>query len=140
MAGASQKAMSEMSSGAVIALAVIVFLNTFFIVGIALAAFMLYRKLTDLTELAHPVIDRVNETLGKVEGVTAQVSERVNVVLDQTGRLVEDVSRKVETTTSIAEETIAQPLISAASVMAGLSRGWDTYKAQMAKEKGDAHQ
>jgi hypothetical protein len=72
--------------------------------------------------------------------MTVQVSERVNLILDQTGRLVEDVSRKVETTTSIAEETIAQPLISAASVMAGLSRGWDTYKAQTTKEKGDSHQ
>jgi uncharacterized membrane protein len=129
-----------MSSGAVLALAVIVFLNTFFIAGIAVAFFMLHRKLTQLTEIAHPVVDKANETLGKVESITAQVSERVNLILDQTGRLAEDVSRKVETTTSMAEETIAQPLISAASVMAGLSRGWDTYKAQMGKEKGDAHE
>ena len=73
--------------------------------------------------------------LTDMDGTGVQVSERVNVILDQTGRLVEDVSRKVETTTSMAEETIAQPLISAASVMAGVSRGWDTYKAEMAKEK-----
>jgi predicted PurR-regulated permease PerM len=129
-----------MSSGAVLALAVIVFLNTLFIAGIAVAFFMLYRKLAQLTEMAHPVVDKANETLGKVESITAQVSERVNLILDQTGRLVEDVSRKVETTTSMAEETIAQPLISAASVMAGLSRGWDTYKSQMGKEKGDSDQ
>jgi len=47
------------------------------------------------------------------------------------------VTQKVETTTSIAEETIAQPLIGAASVMAGLSRGWDAYRAQSAQEKGN---
>jgi uncharacterized protein YoxC len=127
-----------MSDGAIWALAAVVFLNSLFIVGIAVALLMLNQKLTQLTELAHPVIDRATETLGKVETVTAQMSERVNGMLDQTGRLVEDVSRKVETTTSMAEETIAQPLISAASVMAGLSRGWDTYKAQAGKEKGDA--
>jgi len=129
-----------MSSGAVWALAVVVLINTLFIVGIAAALFVLNRKLEQLTEMAHPLIDKVNGTLAKVEGMTAQVSERVNAILDQTGHLVEDVTEKVETTTSIAEETIAQPLIGAASVMAGLSRGWDTYKAQSAREKGDGNQ
>jgi len=129
-----------MSDGAVWALAVVVLINTLFIVGIAVALFILNGKLEQLTERVHPLIDKANGTLARVEAMTAQVSERVNVVLDQTGRLVEDVTQKVETTTSIAEETIAQPLIGAASVMAGLSRGWDTYKAQLAKEKGDSHQ
>jgi uncharacterized protein YoxC len=126
-----------MSDGAVWALFVIVLINTVFIAGIAAALLLLNQKLAQLTDRAHPLIDKANEVLGKAETMTAQASERVNIVLDQTGRLIDDVSRKVETTTSIAEETIAQPLISAASVMAGLSRGWDTYKAQMAKEKGD---
>lgn len=129
-----------MSSGAVWALAVVVLINTLFIIGIAVALFILNRKLEQLTEMAHPLIDKANGTLAKVEGMTAQVSERVNAILDQTGHLMEDVTEKVETTTSIAEETIAQPLIGAASVMAGLSRGWDTYKAQLAKEKGDGNQ
>jgi hypothetical protein len=129
-----------MSNGAVWALAVIVLLNTLFIAGIAVALFYLNAKLERLTELAHPLADRANETLAKVETITAQVSERANRILDQTEHLVEDVTQKVETTTSIAEETIAQPLIGAASVMAGLSRGWDAYKAEVAKEKGDSHQ
>jgi hypothetical protein len=129
-----------MNDGAVWALALIVLFNTVFIAGIALALFFLNAKLQRLTDMAHPLVDRVNATLGKIETMTAQVSERVNGVLDQTGHLVEDVTRKVETTTSIAEETIAQPLISAASVMAGLSRGWDTYKGQQAREKGEAQQ
>jgi hypothetical protein len=127
-----------MSNGAIWALAVIVLVNTLFIAGIAVALFVLNSKLERLTEMAHPLVDRANETLGKVESMTAQMSERVNVILDQTGHLVEDVSRKVETTTSMAEETIAQPLIGAASVMAGLSRGWDTYKSGLIKEKGDS--
>jgi len=129
-----------MGNGAVWALAIIVCINTLFIIGIAAALFLLNRKLEQLTEMAHPLIDKTNGTLAKVEAMTAQVSERVNTILDQTGHLVEDVTQKVETTTSMAEETIAQPLIGAASVMAGLSRGWDTYKAQLAKEKGDSHQ
>lgn len=129
-----------MSSGAEWALAVIVLINTVFIAGIAIALFALNQKLGQLTEIARPVVDKANETLGKVGAVTAQASERINMVLDRTGQLVEDVTRKVETTTSIAEETIAQPLIGAASVMAGLSRGWEAYKAESAREKGDAQQ
>jgi methyl-accepting chemotaxis protein len=129
-----------MNDGAIWALAVIVLINTLFILGIAAALFILNRKLEQLTEMTHPLIDKANGTLTKVEAMTAQLSERVNAFLDQTGHLVEDVTQKVETTTSIAEETIAQPLIGAASVMAGLSRGWDTYRAQLAKEKGDSDQ
>src|SRR4051794_16368344 len=128
-----------MSDGAIWALAVIVLINTLFIGGIAAALFLLNGKLEKLTETIHPLIEKANGTLARVEGMTAQVSERVNTILDQTGHLVDDVTEKVETTTSMAEETIAQPLIGAASMMAGLSRGWDTYKAQLAKEKGDSH-
>jgi predicted PurR-regulated permease PerM len=128
-----------MDAGAIWALAVIVLINTLFIAGIAAALFILNGKLEKLTEAMHPLIEKANGTLARVEGMTAQVSERVNTILDQTGHLVQDVTQKVETTTSIAEETIAQPLIGAASMMAGLSRGWDTYRAQLAKEKGDSH-
>jgi len=126
-----------MSQGAMWALAVIVLINTLFIAGIAIALFVLNKKLEQLTEMAHPLAERANATLQKVETLTAQLGERVNTILDQTGHVVENVTHKVETTTSMAEETIAQPLIGAASVMAGISRGWDTYKAQTAKEKGD---
>jgi len=129
-----------MSQGAVWALAVIVLINSVFIAGIAVALFVLNQKLEQLTELAHPLIDKANAVLEKVETMTAQAGEKVNVVLDQTGQLVENVTQKVETTTSIAEETIAQPLIEAASLMAGLSRGWDAYKAQRAEEKGDSNE
>jgi len=126
-----------MNSSAVWALAFVVLLNTIFIAGMAVALFVLNAKLSQMAEMAHPLIEKANETLGRLEAMTAQVSERINVILDQTGDLVEDVTQKVETTTSIAEETIAQPLIGAASVMAGLSRGWDAYRAQSAQEKGN---
>jgi hypothetical protein len=129
-----------MSQGAVWALAVIVLINTVFIAGIAIVLFVLNKKLEQLTEMAHPLAERASATLQKVETLTAQLGERVNTILDQTGQVVENVTQKVETTTSMAEETIAQPLIGAASVMAGISRGWDAYKAQTAKEKGDTRE
>jgi methyl-accepting chemotaxis protein len=126
-----------MNQGAIWALVVVLLINTAFIAGIAAFLFLLHRKIDQVSETVHPLVDRVNETLVKVETVTAQVSEQVNGILDRTGHLVEDVTQKVETTTSIAEETIAQPLIGAASLMAGLSRGWDVYRSESAREKGD---
>jgi len=100
----------------------------------------LNRRLGDMAESIHPLIERANGSLAKVETMTAQLGEKVNIILDRTGQLVEDVSQKVETTTSIAEETIAQPLIGAASVMAGLSRGWDVYRTESSRERGDDNQ
>ena len=60
---------------------------------------------------------------------------RAVVVGDRAGTVVENVAEKVDTTTAIAEETISQPLIGAASLLAGLSRGLNSYK--QAGEKGD---
>ena len=129
-----------MSQVATVALVGIVLINTLFIAGIAFALFKLNQMLTQMTEIAHPLVERVNEALQKVDTLSAQVGERVNVILDQTGRMVETVTDKVETTTSIAEEAIAQPLIGAASVMAGVSRGWETFRAENAREKGDSRE
>ena len=60
-----------MSGNAVWTLAVIVFLNSLFVAGIAVALFMLHRKLTQLTEMAQPLATKVNDTLGKMETMTA---------------------------------------------------------------------
>jgi uncharacterized protein YoxC len=97
---------------------------------------VLNQKLGALSEQAHPLVQKVNGSLEKVEAMTAQVGERVNAIMDQTEHVVEHVSRKVETATSIAEEAITQPLIGAASVMAGLSSGWEAYRTQSGNEKG----
>lgn len=119
-------------------LAAIVLINTLFIAGIAGLLFVLNRKLNELAGKVEPLVARATETLGRVERITGEVQTRTEAVLQQTATLVEKVSRKVDTTTAIAEETISQPLIGAASVMAGISRGLQTYREQV-EEKGDSH-
>lgn len=119
------------------ALCFIVFLNTVFIAGIALFLWQLNRKLDELSEKADPMIARATETLGRVEAITADLQKRTAQVLEQTSTLVDSVAKKVDTTTSIAEETISQPLIGAASLVAGISRGVQTYR-QQTEEKGDS--
>jgi len=127
-----------MSNWGLIALFVIVLVNTAFIAGIAVALFILNQKLGQVMTQVEPIARKTAETLARVEAVTGDLQRRTETILEQTATLVEQVSRKVDTTTAIAEETISQPLIGAASVMAGIHRGLQTYREQ-ADEKGDNH-
>jgi uncharacterized protein YoxC len=117
-------------------LSFIVLVNTGFIAGIFVALMMVSRKLAELTVQVEPVVRRADETLARVELLTGDLQQRTETILERTAALVERVSQKVDTTTAIAEETISQPLIGAASVMAGISRGLETFREQ-AGEKGD---
>src|SRR5437016_3096405 len=56
-----------MNQGAVWALAVVVLINTAFITGIAVALLLLNRKLGEMTESVHPLIERANSSLSRVE-------------------------------------------------------------------------
>jgi uncharacterized protein YoxC len=111
-----------------------------FIAGIAVALFILNQKLTQLTDSVHPLIEKANTALQNLETLSAQVGERVNVILDQTGHMVETVTEKVETTTSIAEEAIAQPRLTPAITLAAPISGWETFRAERAQEKGDSRE
>jgi predicted PurR-regulated permease PerM len=124
-----------MSSGALWAIVVIVFVNSLFIAGIAVALWQIHAKLNELVQQARPLVGQAEAILGRAEETFGKVDQQVTSVLDSTEHLVRDVSRKVETTTSIAEETISQPLIGAASLMAGIHRGLSAYREMT--EKGD---
>jgi len=125
-----------MSDGALWAMVFIVFVNTLFIGGIAIALWLVHSRLNQFMGQAQPLFRRAEELADKVEALTGKVDQRVTRVLDTADHLVRDVSQKVETTTAIAEETISQPLIGAASLMAGISRGLSAYKEMTEKGEG----
>ncbi|HEU4754053.1 MAG TPA: hypothetical protein VFU47_13165 [Armatimonadota bacterium] len=131
----------QISDWSIAVLAGVVLLNTVFIAGIAVALFLLHRKLNEGLERAAPLLDRASETLARVEDTTVQVQQRVDQVLEKTTRLVDQVSERVDTTTAIAEEAVTEPLIGAASLMAGIHRGLRTYTERSsgpgAGEQGD---
>lgn len=125
-----------MSSGALWAIVIIVFVNSLFVGGIAVALWIIHSRLSQLLQQAQPLIGRAEQILAKAEALTVKTDQRVTGVLDSADHLVRDVSQKVETTTSIAEETISQPLIGAASLMAGINRGLSVYKEMTEKGNG----
>jgi len=128
-----------MSAAAQWAIVFVVFVNSLFVGGIAIALWMLHARLSQLMQQAQPLLGRAEEALGKVEEMAGKVEQRVSGVLDTADRVVRDVSQKLETTTSIAEETISQPLNGAASLMAGITRGLSAYREMTEKGDGKNH-
>lgn len=128
----------DVTSWGVWALVGILAVNTLFILGMALALFMIWRKTDEALKKAEPLLQQAAATLGKVEETTIQVQHKVEMVLDKTTTLVDQVAERVDTTTAIAEEAVTQPLIGAACLVAGLNRGLRTY-SERASEKGNGH-
>jgi len=118
------------------ALLIIILVNTFFVAALAAGLWVLNRKLHALAQKVDPLIDQAGEILGRAEQLSEELQRRTEQILAQTETLVTNVSEKVDTTTAIAEETISQPLIGAASLVAGISRGLEAYR-QQSVEKGD---
>jgi len=126
------------SNWSLIALACVVVINTIFIGGLAVMLFLINKKLDEAVEKSTPLLQKATETLSKVEDTTAQLQQRVDRVLDRTAVLVETVSERVDTTTAMAEEAVTEPLIGAASLMAGIERGLRVY-SERSHEKGDGN-
>jgi len=124
-----------MSAGAHWAIVVVILINTLFLAGIAIALWLLNSKLNEAMAKVQPLLDSTAKALQNVEQLTVHVSDRVHRVLDRTSEVVEDVSRSVENTTSRAEATLSQPLIGAASLLAGINQGLSAF--QTGTEKGE---
>ena len=128
--------MGTISTLSIVGLIVILVINTLFIGGLFVALWMINKKADEALKKAEPLLEKATETLGKVEEMTAQLQERMDRVLEKTTELVDHVSERVDTTTAIAEEAVTEPLIGAASLMAGINRGLRAY-SERANEKGD---
>lgn len=126
----------QISGWTIIALAVVVLLNTVFIGGICVALILINKRVEEALAKAQPILDRATETLGRVEETTVQLQHKVDQVLDKATELVDQVSERVDTTTAIAEEAVTEPLIGAASLMAGINRGLRVY-TERSHDKGD---
>jgi Na+-transporting NADH:ubiquinone oxidoreductase subunit NqrC len=118
------------------ALFFIVLINTVFIAGMAYFLYMINQKANEALDKAGPLLQKATETLEQVEKTTTQLHGRVEQVLDRTTVLVDQVSERVDTTTAIAEEAVTEPLIGAASVVAGINRGLRVYSERTSR-KGD---
>ncbi|MBI3910964.1 MAG: hypothetical protein HY320_08530 [Armatimonadetes bacterium] len=116
-------------------LVAILAINSVFVAVIAVAFWLINQRLAQIERRLPPLIERTTAILAQAERLTEQIHQRTERILDTTTRVVDTVSQRVDTTTALAEEAISQPLIGAASVMAGVSRAVRTYREHA--EKGD---
>lgn len=93
-------------------------LAVFLAVFIGLVLFQLFNLLRLINREIKPTLSRVQTLI-----------EEVNTELERTGEIVKQaqaVSRKVDTTTKIAQEIISSPLIRLAALGAGLRKALST--------------
>lgn len=128
--------MDTISHWTVFALVGVVLVNTLFVAGLAIALFLIHKKMEEALAQATPLVQKATQTLEKVEETTVQLQQQVDRVLDKTTELVDKVTERVDTTTAIAEEAVTEPLIGAASLFAGINRGLRTY-TERSNAKGD---
>jgi len=95
-------------------------------VGLVAAAIVIRKSLARLTEVANPAIKRAEATLSKVEEIAGTVEETM-----------EDVSRKVKSTTSVIEDAVKPPLIGISSMLAGVSKGLQVW-SETSKRGGNS--
>lgn len=126
----------EISNWSIGALMGIVALNTLFVAGLAVALFLIHRKLEEALTKSEPLLQKAAETLSRVDDTTQQLQVKVDHALAKTTELVDKVSERVDTTTAIAEEAVTEPLIGAVSIMAGIQKSLQTYRAQT-NDKGE---
>lgn len=117
-------------------LAAVVLVNTLFIAGLAVALFQLQRRLGEAVDRSGPVLDKATAVLTRAEETAAHVQSRLDQVLERTTRLVDAVSDRVDRTTAVAEEAVTEPLVGAASLMAGINRGLQVY-SERSHERGE---
>jgi uncharacterized protein YoxC len=106
-------------------------------VGLTAAVVIIRKSINKLIEQANPAIKRVETTLTAVGDIAESVRARTDEIGHTVEDTLEDVSRKVRSTTSVLEESVRPPLVSMASVLAGLSKGLEVWSER--KKGGNSH-
>jgi uncharacterized protein YoxC len=106
-------------------------------VGLTAAVIIIRKSVNKAIEAANPAIKRAEATLARVEGIAESVRARTDEIGQTVENTVEDVSRKVISTTSVIEDSVRPPLVSVASVLAGLSKGLQVWSDS--KRGGNSH-
>ncbi len=76
---------------------------------------------------AQPVINKTTDVLDTVQRVTMNVGEKADAIMVKGEALADNLAQRVEETAGVVEKTVTSPLIGFSSVLAGVSRGFNTF-------------
>lgn len=132
--------MSQTVSLAIIAICMLVI--TVAILGTAIAllivALAAKKSINKLTSRAQPLISQATETVKTANSIANTVKARTEGIIGKAEDTVDDVSRRIKTTTNIIQESISPPMINIASLVTGVSRGLEVL-GQSRRRGGNGH-
>ena len=104
-------------------------------VGLFAVAMLVRKYVRRLVTAADPAIKQAEATIKTVGEIAETVRTRTDEIAGVVEDTVDDVSRKVKSTTTLVEESVKPPLVSVASVLAGVSKGLHVW-SELSKRKG----
>ena len=126
--------MMEFSTAAQVALyiflffvAIVSFTFIALLAGIVLGLKKLNQTLDRALDKAQPVINKTTDVLDTVQRVTMNLGEKADAIMVKGEALTDNIAHRVEETAVIVEKTVTSPLIGFSSVLAGVSRGFQTF-------------
>jgi hypothetical protein len=119
-----------------ISVSIIALVMTF---GLVAAVITMKKLVNKLIAVADPAMKRAEATINTVGGIAETVRFRTDEITHTVEETVEDVSRKVRSTTTVIEDAVTPPLINVASVLAGVSRGLQVW-SELSKRGGNSHE
>lgn len=132
--------MSQQLSLAIMAICMIIITLSIMVMAVAVTVLALRtrKSVVTLTNRAGPLISQATETVKTANGVVQSVKAHTDGIMEKAETTVDSITRKVKTTTDIVQESISPPIITAASVMTGVSRGLEAL-SHMRRRGGNGH-
>jgi hypothetical protein len=132
--------MSQQVSLGIMAICLLVITLSILVVSVvtALLLLRLRKAVTTLTNKSQPLISQATEMVRTANGVAQTVKLHADNIMNQAENTVDDVSRRVKSTTNILQESISRPVVSMASVMTGVTRGVEVWN-EIRKGGGNGH-
>lgn len=81
-----------------------------------------------INENIKPILGNVQEITVKVSGIVGDLGQHAHEIAETGEQTVKHLSHRVESTGQVVTETVSKPVISAASIIAGVSRAFSVLK------------
>lgn len=121
-----------------ICMLVITFFTVLISVVTVLVLLRLRSSVSTLTIKAQPLISQATETVKTANGIAETVRLHTDHIMGKAENTVEEVTRRVRTTTSMVHESISPPMVTVASLLTGVSRGLEVW-GQVHKRGGNGN-
>lgn len=96
--------------------------------GVWFAVFKLIQVLKKVEAALDPLAGKGLEVMDNVDQTLVTLRGKAEAMMDAGEKAVESVAAKVDTTSSLVEGAVARPAISLSSIMAGVNRGFETWR------------